>query len=661
MLNAVPSRRPSRLAVALLSAALLIGIALPFLSSPPPAQASQSRAGNGIMMGNVFYAYANGDESLTVLAQRGVISATDPNGYTTNIPSNTTVSLAAVGTAGVWRIRVDNGTIKTAGTWRIDVLKDGTPIPGRVWSESYVTNQETVQTLTYYAVNLNGFIYRITLRNIDGIYSRITADAVGIPTGSDCRPSYTSTTYSQSTYGDAWFPTLLDCGSRFKIFFEEPNPDLPVSAQTWTGQTDWILPPPITRDAIEVTDFAFAQSPTTSGGVFTWGMDRFMGNYELQIDVDNNGSYADAVDRIIDVSGGPGAYSQAFDGRDGLGQTIPFGTPMMARIWFDKIGEFHLVMDDIEGRSGGLTLTRLNGDGAPDSTIYWNDTALPTAGRTPTSLLDGRAGVDSTNGVHGWSSTNSWGDDRSIEDWAYAQPLDTARGEMPIGVVPVESAKSSVPSSTSPVVAGQEVTYTLTFAGSGGRPVTVDTTESLAGVLDDASLVSGPTSSLSSLQVGPLDANGRFSVSGTVPTGQTATVTYSVRVNPSVTGDNQLVSVLACDPNQLNCQPIQTTHPVGRIDLAQEITTSAGPVLRVGDQVTREYRVSNVGQADLATFHFQTEIFSGTGPLGSLTCPSTVLPHGQSVLCTQTYALTQADIDAGSIRSSVHAVGRTQE
>jgi uncharacterized repeat protein (TIGR01451 family) len=657
-LNAVPTRRHSRLIIALLSSALLIGIALPFLSAPPPAQASQSKVGNGIMMVNVFYAYANGDESLFVSADRGSIVVTDPNGYF----STGSGARAAAGTAGVWRIRVDNGTIKEPGAWRIDVLKDGTAIPGRVWSESYVTNQGTVQNLTYWAVNLNGLIYRIDLLNMNGAYSRITADAIGIPTGSDCRPSYTSSEF-QGNNTDDWFPPLLDCGSRFKIFFEEPNIDLPVEAQTWAGQSDWILPPPITRETIVVENFAFAQSPTTSAGLFTWTMDKFMGNYEVQIDVDDNGSYADPVDRVIAVSGGPGAYSANFDGRDGQGQTIPFGTPMMARLWFDKIGEFHLVMDDIEGR-GGLTLTRLNGDGEGDTTLYWNDTALSSSGRTSTTAqVDGRAGVDSSAGVHGWSAasgTNSWGDNRSIEDWAYAQPLATPRAEMPIGVVPVVSTKSSLPSSTSPVIPGQTVTYTLTFAGAGGRQATVKTTESLAKVLDDASLISGPTSSLDSLQVGQLDANGSFSITGTVPAGQTATVTYAVEVNQSSTGDDQLVSVLACDPTQLNCQEIQATHPVGRIDFEHEITTTAGPVLRVGDQVTREYRVSNVGQADLAAFHFQTEIFSGTGPLGPLTCPSTVLPHDQSVLCTQTYALTQADIDAGSLRSRVYAVGRTQ-
>jgi uncharacterized repeat protein (TIGR01451 family) len=641
------------LTLALLSSALLVGLTLPFVATPPPlAQASGSVTSNGIMMANVFYAYVRGDESLAVAAQRGSITVTSPTGAT----STGAGTRAAIGTAGVWRISVNNGTSKTAGTWTINVLRGGTPVSGRVWTESYVTNQSARRDLTYWAVNLNGFVYRIDLGATNGAYSRITADAIGNPVGNECRPSYASRDFAAS-YGDAWFPPMLECGSRFKIFFELPDPELPVEAQTAPGQTTWILPPPITRDGIEVSDFAFAQAEGTSAGLFTWAMDKFMGNYELQIDVDNNGSYTDPIDRRIDVSGGPGDYNQTFDGRDGQGQTIAFGIPLTARLWFDKTGEFHLVMDDIEER-GSITLTRLNGDGAPDATLYWNDTPLSTSGYYPTPQLDGRAGVDSTYGVHGWGSSRSWGESRSIEDWTYAQPLDASRGEMEIGIVPVDSAKSAIPSSTSPVLPGQRISYSLDFTGSLDRAVLVDTSDSLAGLLDDASLVSEPVAS-PGLSVGPVGPDGSFSITGSVQPGQTASVTYQVQVNQDATGDDQLVNVLFCDQYQIDCQPRQTTHSVARIDLEHDIDNGGDPVLNQGDQVTLEYRVTNTGQVDLSDITIETSSFSGSGPLGPLVCASSNLAPGQSTDCTRTYALTQTDVDLGSIASNAQASAMT--
>ena len=54
-------------------------------------------------------------------------------------------------------------------------------------------------------------------------------------------------------------------------------------------------------------------------------------------------------------------------------------------------------------------------------------------------------------------------------------------------------AKSASPVSTTPVVEGQVVTYTLTFNNSGGgQPATVNYTDNLSKVLDDATVVTQP-------------------------------------------------------------------------------------------------------------------------------------------------------------------------
>ena len=56
----------------------------------------------------------------------------------------------------------------------------------------------------------------------------------------------------------------------------------------------------------------------------------------------------------------------------------------------------------------------------------------------------------------------------------------------------LSQTKSSDPGDGSTVDAGDEITYTLTFTNTGSAPVTVDTTDDLSGVLDDAEMVDGP-------------------------------------------------------------------------------------------------------------------------------------------------------------------------
>ena len=108
---------------------------------------------------------------------------------------------------------------------------------------------------------------------------------------------------------------------------------------------------------------------------------------------------------------------------------------------------------------------------------------------------------------------------------------------------------------------GDEITYTLTFTNDGGAPATVDTTDDLSGVLDDADLIAGPTaqSGLTATRNGD-----EIEISGTVPAGESRTVTYTVQVLPfGQQGDHVLGNALACQPGAPEaCEPETTEHPV---------------------------------------------------------------------------------------------------
>ncbi len=126
--------------------------------------------------------------------------------------------------------------------------------------------------------------------------------------------------------------------------------------------------------------------------------------------------------------------------------------------------------------------------------------------------------------------------------------------------------KSVNPPSTTSVVAGEELTYTVAFAGTsaGGS---VNRVDDITRTLDDAIIVSPPASSDPGLTVTD-GSNGLIAITGTLPPDQTVTVTYTVKVKPDgERGDNVLDNYLvnpgeplpdSCLPDNNKC----TTNPV---------------------------------------------------------------------------------------------------
>src|SRR5699024_6997083 len=117
--------------------------------------------------------------------------------------------------------------------------------------------------------------------------------------------------------------------------------------------------------------------------------------------------------------------------------------------------------------------------------------------------------------------------------------------------------------SGTPVEAGEELTYTLSFTNTGTVPATVDTTDDLSGVLDDAELVDGPTAQ-DGLEIS-LTEDEVLQITGAVPAGEIRTVTYTVVVADLTEseGDGVLENALACPAGAPeDCEPQITENPV---------------------------------------------------------------------------------------------------
>ena len=313
---------------------------------------------------------------------------------------------------------------KNLFSWNISVKAGQTEQTGRIWTERYAIRQPAdvafTTNLNYHYVSEDGYIYRATYKGYHGQISTLSADAVGIRSGTGCVSAYQSSEVGNTKLS----PALGSCGNAYKLFFEEPAGNLPATAKTWDGKDDWVRPN-ISRPSISELNFDSDKSVDQQSGTITFFLRNFIGQYQIKIDVDNDGGFNGQNDVVIHqqmkrLSGG--LQSVRFDGTDKTGQIISPNQKIGIMVEITKVAEIHLVAADVEGRTGGLELVRVSGNNAPTTGLCWNDTELtemPASLTTP--ILDGRACPDSTKGVHSWAYADaSWGNARYIDDWVYA-------------------------------------------------------------------------------------------------------------------------------------------------------------------------------------------------------------------------------------------------
>lgn len=171
--------------------------------------------------------------------------------------------------------------------------------------------------------------------------------------------------------------------------------------------------------------------------------------------------------------------------------------------------------------------------------------------------------------------------------------------------------KSADPAPGTSVTTGEEVTYTLTFRNDGTAPGDVHLVDDLTHVLDDADLVGGPASGSPVLTV--VRDGARLVVDGTLAGGQSAVVTYTVRVLPATErGDDVLANFLlhpaegtppepVCDPvaGALGC----TVHPVSDLVVAKSVDPASGTTVTAGEEVTYTLTFINAGSVTVGVDH----------------------------------------------------------
>ncbi|WP_460802762.1 DUF7927 domain-containing protein [Microbacterium sp. GXF6406] len=131
----------------------------------------------------------------------------------------------------------------------------------------------------------------------------------------------------------------------------------------------------------------------------------------------------------------------------------------------------------------------------------------------------------------------------------------------------ISVVKSSDPVSGTEIIPGERVTYTLTFTNGareeGAPAVEIDYTDHMADVLDDATLLDGPTAT-DPLRAETVDDTIR--VTGELASGASATVTYAVVAKDyDQQGNHLLGNVIAVTGETPVCaedSPLCTEHPL---------------------------------------------------------------------------------------------------
>jgi len=149
-----------------------------------------------------------------------------------------------------------------------------------------------------------------------------------------------------------------------------------------------------------------------------------------------------------------------------------------------------------------------------------------------------------------------------------------------------------------------------------------------------------------------------------LPVGVGAAVNFIIPVTPTEAAVPQVTNTASVSgggdpgcPNQGRCENGVTTPVTFNAALTLDKTASPTTVSAAGQTVTYSFLVNNTGNVTITGLQINETAFSGTGAAPVITCPVTTLAPTESTTCTGIYAVTQQDIDAGSITNTATASG----
>jgi uncharacterized repeat protein (TIGR01451 family) len=205
--------------------------------------------------------------------------------------------------------------------------------------------------------------------------------------------------------------------------------------------------------------------------------------------------------------------------------------------------------------------------------------------------------------------------------------------------------KSADPSGTATFTPGQTITYNFAVTNTGNVPLNDITIDD--GTFSGTGTLSPATCPDATLAVGDQEV---------------CTATYTLTVADVDSGS--VTNTATADGT-----PPGSTIPVASAPSTVTIPTPANPgitmvksatpttVTSAGQTIAYSFLVTNTGNVTLSNVTINESAFSGTGTISAIDCPDSTLVAGQVETCTATYAVTQADVDAGTLTNTATADG----
>ena len=96
---------------------------------------------------------------------------------------------------------------------------------------------------------------------------------------------------------------------------------------------------------------------------------------------------------------------------------------------------------------------------------------------------------------------------------------------------------------------------------------------------------------------------------------------------------------------------------VASLDLVKSATPAGAASYNAGQLITYSFVVTNTGNVPVTGITVDEVAFTGSGAVSAIDCPADSLAPAAQFTCTATYTLTQADVDAESVRNTARANG----
>ncbi|GMA96090.1 hypothetical protein GCM10025881_29140 [Pseudolysinimonas kribbensis] len=310
---------------------------------------------------------------------------------------------------------------------------------------------------------------------------------------------------------------------------------------------------------------------------------------------------------------------------------------------------------DTVGQTVTYTFTVTNGTAIPLSGITVQDTQAAPAGALtsgptcPSPTLAPGASEDCTAT---YVVTQKDLDKGSITDAATASGTPTSGSPLVSApatatVTATQTAAITMTKSASPTTvsrAGDTVSYSFVVVNIG------NVTMHGVGIQEDA-FTGAATPPTVSCPATPL-----------APTAQmTCSATYSVsqaNIDDGTIGNTAHATAL--DPNdaEVASDPSSATVTATQSPALSLVKSADPPSAPAVDEVVHyHFVVTNTGNVTMSDIGIQEGVFTGHDPLTAPTCPATSLAPGAQLVCSTDYAVTQEDVDAGSLSNTATAFG----